>query len=79
MAKRLVTTGTAVTPLGRPVRRLMFNDTTGMMEYQYAGRQHRDGAFALRTWHTYARVSHAIWMAEDIMTHYRALNGKVAF
>lgn len=77
MAKRLVTASLAQTPSGRPARRLMFNDRTGMMEYQYAGRSigHPD----LQTWITYARVDHGIWMAEDIMVSYRKLNGRIEF
>lgn len=77
MAKRLVSTGLAQTPSGRPARRLMFNDATGMMEYQYAGRS--IGLPDLQTWITYARVDHATWMAEDIMKSYRKLNGRVEF
>lgn len=79
MAKRLVTTGLAQTPSGRPARRLMFNDATGMMEYQYAARNGRTGRGPLLTWITYARVDHGVWMREDIMRHYRKLNGKVEF
>jgi hypothetical protein len=80
MAKHLVSTGLARTPSGRPARRLMFNDATGMMEYQYAGLGcygPKDRRF--RTWVTWAKVDHALWMVEDIDKSHAKLNGRVEF
>lgn len=79
MAKTLMLTGVARTPSGRPARRLMYNHATGMMEYQYAGRQYRGGAPVLATWITYARVDHGTWLAEEPGQMHRTLNGRVPF
>jgi hypothetical protein len=79
MAKRLVHYGIDRTGSGRPARRLMYNQATDMMEYQYAATIRHGRSEGLRTWITYAKVSHALWMFEMPAHSLVRLNGKVAF